>query len=436
MRKLLVLLLLSFVSVCISAQYIVTGGIGEPYAYSEGLAGTGVEKVYLLNTLSGATISYTSSADSVKFYRYKQSLADKEEVSTSPSPGLNGTTYTVSGLLDGYGYLVGEGESVRAAVWIIDYSLHQPVLTSIEVIENEDKCKFLKLYVEKTENELSFYTNSGAKRNIPRAYTIDYVNKVWNDAEKKFEQKNISIAEQEIGTDVVVDAPLMNTYFTLKGDQFAKHFNITKEISTAIYNAIAVEAHIFPEQEKRDANNETGGTEGLLGGSAPVVIDFYGYGNEPVANYYTWFIYNKQDMQNPIARYTDRNIKYTFEEWGDYIVKLEVADQSSVCTDTTSVSFSVSESWIDAPNFFSPGDSPGSNDEFKVAYKSIVKFKCTVFNRWGTKLYQWTDPSKGWDGRYKGSYVTTGVYFYVIEATGSDGKRYKLGGDINVFRSR
>ncbi|MFV0420147.1 MAG: gliding motility-associated C-terminal domain-containing protein [Dysgonomonas sp.] len=432
MRKLLILLFLSFTSICISAQYIVTGGIGEPYAYSEDLAGAGVEKVYLFNTLNGATISYTSSAASVKFYRYKQSLADKEEVSTS----RDGTIYTVSDLEDGYGYLVSEGESVRAAVWIIDYSMHQPVLTSIEVVESEDKCDFLKLFVTKSENELFFYTNSGVKRNIRRTYTLDYVNKVWNDTEKKFEQKNLSTAEQETGTDIIIDAPLMDTHFTLKGDQFAKHFNITKEVSTAIYAAIAVEAHIFPEQQKRDANNETGNEEGLLGGSAPVVIDFYGYGNEPVAGYYTWFIYNKQDMQNPIARYTDKDIKYTFEAWGDYIVKLEVADQSSMCTDTTSVSFSISESWIDAPNFFSPGDSPGSNDEFKVAYKSIVKFKCTVFNRWGTKLYQWTDPSKGWDGRYKGSYVTTGVYFYVIEATGSDGKRYKLGGDINVFRSR
>lgn len=438
MKKLFCLLFLIFVSIVMSAQYVVTGGMGEPYAYSEDLSGTGIEKVYLLNTLNGATVSYTSSAVSVKFYRYKQSLADKEEIpasDVSSSAVLNGTTFTISNLLDGYGYLIGEGEGVRAAIWVIDYSLHQPVLTSIEAIESEDKCEFLKLFVTKSDG-LSFYANNGVKRDIRRRYTINYTDRVWNEKNKAFEKKDISLPEQEIGSEVVVDAPLMDTYFTLVGDQFGKHFNVAKEISTTPYVAVAVEAHIISEQTKREADNETGNEDGILGGSAPVIINFYGYGNEPVAGYYTWFIYNKQDMQNPVARYTDRDIKYTFEEWGDYIVKLEVADQSSICTDTVSVSFSVSESWIDAPNFFSPGDSPGSNDEFKIAYKSIIKFKCTIFNRWGTKLYQWTDPSKGWDGRYKGNYVTTGVYFYVIEATGSDGKRYKKGGDINVFRSR
>lgn len=438
MKKLFCLLLFIFVSIMLSAQYVVAGGTGVPYAYAEDLSGTGIEKVYLLNTLNGATISYTSTAVSVKFYRYKQSLADKEEIpisDISTSAASNGITYTVSNLWDGYGYLIGEGESVHAAVWIIDYSLHQPILTSIETIESEDKCKFLKLLVTKSDG-LSFYANNGAKKDIRRKYTIDYVDMVWDEKNKLFEKKDISLPEQEIGSEVVITAPLMDAYFTLKGDQFAKHFNMRKEISTTPYTAVAVEAQIISEQEKRGADNETGNEEGTLGGSAPVIINFYGYGNEPVAGYYTWFIYNKQDMQNPMARYTDKKIKYTFEEWGDYIVKLEVADQSSICTDTMSVSFSVSESWIDAPNFFSPAGSPGSNDEFKVAYKSIIKFKCTIFNRWGTKLYQWTDISKGWDGRYKGNYVTTGVYFYVIEAIGSDGKRYKKSGDINVFRSK
>lgn len=433
MKKLFFLLFFSFIFGLASAQYVVSGGIGEPYAYSEDLAGTGIEKVYLLNTRNNATISYTSSG-SVQFYRYKHSLADKIDITTI-SDGNGNYTIPKSDLLDGYCYLVSENGGIRAGVWIIDYSAHQPVLTSIEAIESEDKCKFLKLFVTKSD-DLSFYANNGLKKNIRRKYTIEYENQVWNEKERRFDQKNVVLDEKEIGTEVVIDAPLMDTKFTLKGDQFAKKFNITKEISTNMYPAIAVEAHMFTEQEKRDADNEAGNEKDKLGGSAPVTIDFYGYGNEPVAGFYTWLLYNKQDMKNPIARYTDKDINYTFENWGDYVVKLEVADKSSICTDTISVSFSISDSWIEAPNFFSPGDSPGSNDEFKVAYRSIIKFRCTIFNRWGTKLYQWTDPTKGWDGRYKGNYVTTGVYFYVIEATGSDGVKHMKKGDINVFRSR
>lgn len=437
MKKLL-LLFIGLFPVLAFSQYSVSGGIGVPYEYSEDLGGTGIEKIYLLNTLSDATISYSSSAVSVKFYRYKQALADKEQIPASDissSSDGNVTTYVVSNLLDSYGYLVEENGGLKAAIWIIDYARHQPQLVSIELVESEDKCEFLKLFVSKSD-ELSFFANNGSKREIQRKYTISYEDKEWNEKSRLFETKTVTRPEQEIGTEVIVDAPLTDTKFVLLGDQFAKHFNLTQEVASSLYSAIAVESHIYPEQEYRDANNETGSEEGVLGGSAPVTINFYGYGNEPQAGYYTWFIYNKEDMNNPIARYTDKDITYTFDKWGDYTVKLEVAERSSVCVDTTSVSFSVSESWLKAPNYFSPGDSPGSNDEFKVAYKSIIKFKCTIFNRWGTKLYQWTDPSKGWDGKYKGRYVSTGVYFYVIEALGSDGKRYKMGGDINILRSR
>ena len=44
-----------------------------------------------------------------------------------------------------------------------------------------------------------------------------------------------------------------------------------------------------------------------------------------------------------------------------------------------------------------------------------------------------TDPSQGWDGRYAGKEVPAGVYYYVINAEGADGKQYKLSGDINII---
>lgn len=435
MKRFFVLLIISILTLVANAQYEVSG---NPYVYNENLSGTGIEKIYLLNTLNGATIKYASSAVSVSFYRYQNSLSDKElipagDISTSSSGNV--TTYTISNLIDSRGYLVEENGGVRAPIWIIDYSIHQPVLTSISVIESEDKCENLKLYITKSD-ELSFFTVSGSKRDISRRYDISYNNQEWDDKNFVFTQKTVELKDQVIGTDVIISAPLINTQFKLRGDQFAEHFNITKEITSDLYNAIAVEPHIVSEQQKRDAENELKDETESLGGSAPVTITFYGYSNEPVTAYYTWFIYNKKDMNNPIARYTDKKIDYTFEQWGEYAVQLEVADRASICVDTVSVSVNISESKLDAPNYFSPGDSPGVNDEFRVAYKSLIKFKCTIFNRWGTKLYQWTDPSKGWDGKYKGSYVNTGVYFYVIEAEGSDGIKYKKSGDINVLRSR
>ena len=57
------------------------------------------------------------------------------------------------------------------------------------------------------------------------------------------------------------------------------------------------------------------------------------------------------------------------------------------------------------------------------------------FDRYGNKMIEFDDPSKGWDGKYKGKYVKPGVYYYVIEAKGADGKEYKKKGDINILRS-
>jgi gliding motility-associated-like protein len=94
---------------------------------------------------------------------------------------------------------------------------------------------------------------------------------------------------------------------------------------------------------------------------------------------------------------------------------------------------SIGESSLICPNAFSPTATPGVNDEWRVQYKSIVKFKCWIFNRWGVQLCELTDPSQGWDGKYKGKNVGTGVYYYVIQAEGSDGKEYKLKGDINII---
>ena len=55
---------------------------------------------------------------------------------------------------------------------------------------------------------------------------------------------------------------------------------------------------------------------------------------------------------------------------------------------------------------------------------------CDIFNRWGTKLYSIKDINDSWDG----SGFTDGAYFYILQATGIDGKEFKQQGFINLFR--
>ena len=47
-------------------------------------------------------------------------------------------------------------------------------------------------------------------------------------------------------------------------------------------------------------------------------------------------------------------------------------------------------------------------------------------------MFELSDPSQGWDGMRGGKVVPSGVYYYVIEARGADGRTYKKSGDINI----
>ena len=87
------------------------------------------------------------------------------------------------------------------------------------------------------------------------------------------------------------------------------------------------------------------------------------------------------------------------------------------------------------PNVFTP-NGDGTNDEFRVAYRSLKTFHAYIFNRWGHQVYSWTDPAKGWNGNIGSRPASEGAYYYLIEAEGTDGEKYKLKGAVNLLRGK
>ena len=69
----------------------------------------------------------------------------------------------------------------------------------------------------------------------------------------------------------------------------------------------------------------------------------------------------------------------------------------------------------DLPNTFTP-NGDGQNDYFMPIrpYRFITRIEIKIFNRWGEKLFETTDPDIKWDGRdqQSGKDVSEGVYFY------------------------
>uniref|UniRef100_UPI0040251C25 T9SS type B sorting domain-containing protein n=1 Tax=Parabacteroides distasonis TaxID=823 RepID=UPI0040251C25 len=399
LRKILLSLSFVFVAAVSCAQYVVTGGSGSPMKATQS-SGDSAERleVYLVYGMDNVTISYTSSSSSShQWYRYKTKRLEAEKVASTQ----NGTTSTIRNVEEGYGYFVEEG-AVSRYVWIVDYSKYILNISNLHVSDNSDPCSGLVLAGTGTIQPIYYYwPNTGTRRELSRQFDVIYNTLEYNSDKKEYASKQETAVIEGNLFGKSIPAPWCDTEICVKGDYFARHFG--KEVTLCIdeYQAAAVDAHIdtlLIEQEAPNMNTTKSGY------CAPATVQFSAIANTPTA--------------------------------GTFIIKLEVSDQSTTCSTEDEVQIDISESYLMIPNAFSPGTTPGINDEFRVAYKSLVKFKAWIFNRWGLQMYYWTDPSQGWDGKKGGKYVQPGVYFYVIEAEGSDGIKYKEKGDINILRPK
>ena len=108
--------------------------------------------------------------------------------------------------------------------------------------------------------------------------------------------------------------------------------------------------------------------------------------------------------------------------------------QDIIVTDSTEQNGVVNESFLTFPNAFSPNNDQ-INDVYKAkTHQNIVEFRATIFNRWGQKLYEWTNVNEGWDGTYKGRAVKQGTYYVLVKARGADERTYTIRKDVNLLR--
>ena len=87
------------------------------------------------------------------------------------------------------------------------------------------------------------------------------------------------------------------------------------------------------------------------------------------------------------------------------------------CSDKDSVLVTVINTCLNVRNAFTP-NGDGINDKWRVydTRNCITdKLKVTVFNRYGTKVYESQDYWNLWDGTYKGSPLPDGTYYAVVE---------------------
>jgi gliding motility-associated-like protein len=162
-------------------------------------------------------------------------------------------------------------------------------------------------------------------------------------------------------------------------------------------------------------------------GASPLTVNFTN--NSSGATNYLWtFGDNDSSLQSSPS--------HTFQNAGTYPVLL-LATNANGCTDTATIFITVIDdipTKLVIPNVFTP-NGDGNNDIFLANSFGIKNYECSIFDRWGLKMFETDNVHIGWDGKTtSGNSVSAGTYYYIIKATGIDQKNYDKKGFLLLTR--
>lgn len=405
---------------------------------------TGLEKIYVLYSTQGVSATYTSqSGNKIGWMKYGNlGGGHAEEVASSQ----DGDTSTLSSLEGDKGYIVQDGDR-QYCFWVVNYENHRLKLQSANAAA-EQECGVSLIDVAGTGEPIKYFTINGMQKTLDQEITIDYTTQEWTDNTNppNFQQIEVSKSFESLQQQYRLSPPnYCASSFRITGDKFLKAWNWEESVETPTIQPTSVDARTFADQlttegDEDDSATSTAGSNQIgsgknegLGGSAPCEINFQAYVTDGIIHN-EWQLTRDPNFENIDYRFTTQDLDYTFLEEGSHYLRYIGSNADGSCeyvSDTYEVT--IGESQLLVPNAFSP-NGDGVNDEWKVAYRSLLTFQCSIFDRQGHQVCHLTSPEQGWDGKVGGKTVDSGVFFYVIEATGTDGKKYKKSGDINIVK--
>lgn len=334
------------------------------------------------------------------------------------------------------GYIV-ESDSKKYIFWIVDYSTNRFEINNIS-FDNYQDCESTIIEFDGSAYPIYYYTVNGRQEILSRDIKLSYNNLIWNEDYNRFDQlpliKNLSSISKKI---ILVTPMYCISNIKISGDRFLEFWDSCRMWVSRNNNpySISIESTVINLDAENNTDNEIKDNVDFLGGSAPCTLLFSSYATDGVAHV-EWQMSDDIDFQNISYRLNEQDFEYTFTKEGTTYVRCIGSNADGSCSvygKTYVVNIGTSE--LKIPNIFSP-DGDGINDEWKVAYRSIIDFQCWIFDRQGHELFYCDNPAVGWNGRYNNIIVKPGVYYYVINAIGSDGKHYKKSGDINIIFDR
>ena len=190
---------------------------------------------------------------------------------------------------------------------------------------------------------------------------------------------------------------------------------------TTFINVVDVYTGLFADAEPDTIFQNSGETSQLT----TVEIPDYIYYWEPASTL------SDPNIFNPIAS-PEETTTYTITVEG------EAGCQASAEVTVYVITPECGEPVIFVPTAFTP-NGDGQNDVLKVYGNSQAnfffdEFYFTVYDRWGQKLFETTDPEQGWDGTYKGEALQPDVYGFYLKVRCYNGEEFFKKGSVTLLR--
>ncbi len=105
-------------------------------------------------------------------------------------------------------------------------------------------------------------------------------------------------------------------------------------------------------------------------------------------------------------------------------VRIQVERAEPICTAAN----------IFVPTAFSPNASGKNDQQCVFGTECIASMTFRIYDRWGNKVFESTDPKACWDGTYNGQALDPAVFVYHLSATLLNGETVERQGNITLVR--
>lgn len=159
---------------------------------------------------------------------------------------------------------------------------------------------------------------------------------------------------------------------------------------------------------------------------------FYDYSSGPPAQSHSWQFGDPSLGSSNLYSPT-----FTFPDVGVYDVSLFITTAQG-CTSTVVKPVPVLEEFVVyIPNSFSPNND-GDNETFGPVGIGIdkLKYRLSIYNRWGEKLFETTELGENWNGKKMGSdkILMEDIYIYKFECRKTNGEKFTKSGHVTLVK--